>query len=238
MRVHWKWGDGAQGLVLVEDGRGLPPSLPHVALHGVELGHGPAVRLPRSPFNHVAAVLWSPERRVAAHRECVVRVGRRQKASTGNNTVIAAIFLKLGLSARRKNKIWILCWLRVRSSSTGNTGQPRCLFLLREELDGRHSGRESKTLVCLCKHIHIACREFLQSDKRYNALNSHFCPIISDRTDLTILFILKRVAFGVRCLASKNTFNHFAIAVGSKWYGKFNKGTPLTKLNNLWVKLY
>lgn len=73
--VHWKRSDGAQGLVLVEDRRRLPPSLPHVALHGVELGHGPAIRLPRSSFDHVAAVLWSPERRVAAQRECVVTKG-------------------------------------------------------------------------------------------------------------------------------------------------------------------
>lgn len=36
-KVPWKGGDGAEGLVVVQDRRGLPPSLRHVALHGVEL---------------------------------------------------------------------------------------------------------------------------------------------------------------------------------------------------------
>lgn len=51
---------------MVEDGRGLSSPLPHVALHGVELGHGPTVRLPRRSFDHVAAVLRSPKGGVTA----------------------------------------------------------------------------------------------------------------------------------------------------------------------------
>lgn len=67
-KVHWKWGDGAEGLILVQDRWGLLSSLPHVALHSVELWDGPTVRLPRSSFDHVAAVLWSPKRGVTANR--------------------------------------------------------------------------------------------------------------------------------------------------------------------------
>lgn len=88
MGAPWKWGDGAEGLVLVEDRRGLASSLLHVALHGVELRHGPTVRLSRGSFDHVAGILRSPECGVTAkrkiHSEWVcVRVRESEPPPTG-----------------------------------------------------------------------------------------------------------------------------------------------------------
>lgn len=65
-------GDGAEGFVLVQNGRGLSPPLPHVILHRVELRHGPSVGLPRGPFDHVAAVLGPPEGGVTVQNESTV----------------------------------------------------------------------------------------------------------------------------------------------------------------------
>ena len=66
---------------MVQDRGGLSPSLPHVALHGVELRHGAAVRLSWGPFDHVAAVLWSPQCGVAAQtgKVFIGQQGRKQK---------------------------------------------------------------------------------------------------------------------------------------------------------------
>lgn len=67
-KVPWKRGDGAQSFILVQNRRCLSSSLTHVSLHRIELRHGPAVRLPWSPLNHVAAILWSPESGVTAKK--------------------------------------------------------------------------------------------------------------------------------------------------------------------------
>lgn len=83
-------------------------------------------------------------------------------------------------------------------------------------------------------HSHIACREFLPSEKRVNAPNSHFCPVVSHRTDCLIWFTLQRLSF---CSAMFGQQNTHLITLHLQWYlndtWSWTKGTLMTNLIKL-----